>query len=436
MKKVAFHTLGCKVNQYESGALSNLFVEEGYEVVQFDDKADVYVINTCTVTKTARMKSQQAIRRARRNNKNSIVVVIGCYPQISPDEVSKMSDVDIIIGTANRKEIIRHLREFESGKKKLKDIKDVGKIKKYEEFGTYSIIKNRHRAFIKIQDGCNQFCSYCIIPYARGTSRSRNFNSILSEAQTLSQNGYKEIVLTGIHITSYGKDLDTYSLIDVIHEIAKIEGIQRIRLGSLEPNIINKEFVEKINCIEKLCPHFHISLQSGCNETLKRMNRKYTSQKYKEAIDLINDNIENAGIYTDLMVGFPGETEKEFEESYNFIKDINFAGMHVFKYSIRQGTIAATMKGQVSKEEKELRSKKLIRLSHQKSLNYNKQYKNKVIPVLFEQSIKNKKGFISGLAPNYINVHVKGDNSIIGKIFNVKILRSYEDFIEGEIYHY
>ena len=435
MKKVAFHTLGCKVNQYETGALPNIFIKEGYDVVQFDDKADVYVVNTCTVTKTAKMKSQQAIRRAKRRNNKSIIVVIGCYPQISPDEVSKMPEVDIVMGTANRKEIIRHLREFESGTGKLKDISDVRKIKKYDEIGTDSIIKNRHRALIKIQDGCDQFCSYCIIPYARGTARSRGLDNIVSEAKNLSQKGYKEIVLTGIHVTSYGKDLGTYSLIDVIDEVSKIKGIQRIRLGSIEPNIINEEFIERIKCIDKLCPHFHISLQSGCDETLKRMNRKYTSQKYREAIDLISENIKDAGIYTDVMVGFPGETDKEFEESYNFIKDINFAGMHVFKYSIRQGTIAAAMKGQVPKGEKEQRSKKLIELKNQKSLSYNRQYQNKIMPVLFEQEIKNKKGIISGLAPNYINVHAKSDNSIIGKIIDIKILKTYEEYVEGEIYH-
>ena len=332
MKRVAFCTLGCKVNQYETEALSGIFRKAGYSVVDFEEEAEVYVINTCTVTNLSDRKSRQMIRKAKKNNKDSVVIVVGCYAQTAPEEVSKIEGVSMVIGTKDRGRIIEYIKELEAGGQKLNFVDDVMKAREFEELGI-DVFRERTRAFIKIQEGCTQFCSYCIIPYARGPVRSRDEKNILNEITDLARSGYKEVVLTGIHIASYGKDIKTTSLIDIIKKVHEIEGIERIRLGSIEPTLINEEFIESIKKLEKVCPQYHLSLQSGCDRTLERMNRKYTTKDYRKSVALLRENIRDVAVTTDIMVGFPGETDEEFDETYRFLQEISFAGMHVFKYS-------------------------------------------------------------------------------------------------------
>ena len=353
MKKVAFCTLGCKVNQYETEAISEMFVKNGYEIVDFEEFADVYIINTCTVTNLSDRKSRQMIRRAKKNNQNSIIVAVGCYAQVSPDEVLSIPEVNLVIGTKDKGKILENINVIKEGMDKVNLVQDIVKTREFEELGV-EVYKERTRAYIKIQEGCNQFCSYCIIPYARGPIRSRSVDYILDEVNKLALNGYKEIVLTGIHIASYGKDIKNTSLLDIIKKVHEIDGVERIRLGSIEPTTITQEFVDEISKLHKVCPHFHISLQSGCDSTLKRMNRKYTTDEYSAAVKLLRDSIEDVSITTDVMVGFPGETEEEFLSTVNFLKEINFAAMHVFKYSQRKGTPAADFKEQVSPQRSRL----------------------------------------------------------------------------------
>lgn len=332
MLKVAFHTLGCKVNQYETEAMEELFENRNYELVVENDYADIYVINTCTVTNMSDRKSRQFIRKAKRINKDAVVAVVGCYSQVSPDEVEKIEDVDVIIGTSQRNKIVDLCEETMISKKKINIVKP---IKTYKEFEEIKIdqLRSKTRAFIKIQDGCNQFCSYCIIPYARGPIRSRNIVDVEKEVRNLAQAGFKEVVLTGIHIASYGKDLNDISLVDVIDKISEVRGIERIRMSSVEPNLIDDEFMKRISANKKVCDHFHLSLQSGSDSVLKRMNRKYTTNEYRDKVLLIKKYMPNAGLTTDIIVGFPGETDEEFEETYDYVKEIGFSRIHVFKYS-------------------------------------------------------------------------------------------------------
>jgi threonylcarbamoyladenosine tRNA methylthiotransferase MtaB len=432
MKKVAFYTLGCKVNQYDSQAVSDIFKKEGYEIVDFHEKADVYVVNTCTVTGLSDRKSRQMIRRAKSNNKDSIIIVMGCYSQTSPEEVEKIPEVNLIIGTKDRSRIIEYLKEIEEEKGRLKVVSDIMQAEDFEEL---QIKENRERtrAFIKIQEGCNQFCSYCIIPYARGPIRSRKPDDVLSEIKRLAVDGIKEFVLTGIHIASYGKDLGNISLLDIIKKVHDIPEVKRIRLGSIEPGIITKEFIDEAKELKKLCPHYHISLQSGCDETLKRMNRKYTTGQYRNVVEGLRANIPDVAITTDVMVGFPGESHEEFVKTYEFLNEISFAHMHVFKYSQRKGTPAARFKNQVPPDIKEERSGMLIQLSKDKSLEFNKKYINRVFPVLFEQETKIREGYIEGLTPNYIKVICKGDSSVVEKIMNVRLCEAFEDYVVGEM---
>ena len=432
MKKAAFYTLGCKVNQYETEALTGIFEGAGYEVVEFDDWADVYVINTCTVTNLSDRKSRQMIRRAKSKNEDAIVAVVGCYAQTAPDEVINIPGVNIVIGTKERGKILDYINEVEEGQDKISAVDSIMSTRSFEELNVDNY-KERTRAYLKIQEGCSQFCAYCIIPYARGPVRSRLPGDVTGEVERLAGKGFKEIVLTGIHVASYGKDLKTTSLVDIIRRIHDIDGIERIRLGSVEPTTITEEFIQLAKEAPKLCPHYHLSLQSGCDETLKRMNRKYDTAKYREVVDLLRENIKDVALTTDVMVGFPGETEEEFGRTYEFLKEIGFAKMHIFKYSPRKGTPAAQFPNQVSPEVKEERSKRLIALSDKSMLDYNKAYAGRTMPVLFEQEVKNGDGFIEGLTANYIRVRCKGDYNYKGEILEAKLEEIEEDYMLGRI---
>lgn len=432
MKKVAFYTLGCKVNQYETEAISKMFMDNEYEIVDFEEFADVYIINTCTVTNLSDRKSRQMIRRAKKNNNDSIVVAVGCYAQVSPEEVLSIPEVNLVIGTKDKGKILENINVLKEGLNKVNLVQDIMKAREFEELGI-EVYKEHTRAFIKIQEGCNQFCSYCIIPYARGPIRSRPVEYLLDEVKKLALNGYKEIVLTGIHIASYGKDIKNTSLLDIIKKVHEIDGVERIRLGSIEPTIVNREFVYEISKLEKVCPHFHLSLQSGCDSTLKRMNRKYTTEEYRASVEFLRAILKDVSITTDVMVGFPGETDIEFNETVKFLEKISFASMHVFKYSQRKGTPAADFSEQVSPQKKDERSNVLIELSSRKTKEFNKRYEGRIMEVLFEQEVKDESGVIEGLTPNYIKVLCKGGKNLIGQVLIVKLDEAVEDYVRGQI---
>lgn len=411
MKKVAFCTLGCKVNQYETNAMQELFIKSGYEVLDFEEKADVYVINTCTVTNMSDKKSRQMIRRAKQLNPNSIVAAVGCYAQVSKNTLQQIEEIDLILGNNEKKEIVKYIEEFEQ--EKLVHLEDVMHQMEFVDLGT-TVHMEKTRAVIKVQDGCDRFCSYCIIPYARGRVRSRKIESVMEEIETLAKNGVKEVVITGIHIASYGKELkENIGLIDLLEKINSVEGIKRIRLGSLEPTIINEKFLERLTKLEKICHHFHLSLQSGCNETLKRMNRRYTTIEFKKVVTLLRNAYKDVILTTDIIVGFPGETEEEFNKTYEFLKDIAFYKMHVFKYSRRKGTKADLMENQVSPIVQEERSKKLLELSDENQKEYNNSYVGKKVEVLFEEQQGDS---IKGHTSNYLMVNVRKEE--IGKYHN------------------
>ncbi len=403
-KKVAFVSLGCKVNQYETNAMSQEFIENGYEVVEFTDIADIYIINTCTVTNVADRKSRQMLRRVKEIAPEAVLVATGCYAQVGKEELEKIEDIDLIIGNNEKKDIVQIIENYCNEKNAI--ITDVMYQKEYVEFGTTTYTE-KTRAVVKIQDGCDRFCSYCIIPYARGRVRSRKMENIVTEVEQIVDNGIKEIVITGIHIASYGKDFKSeISLIDLLEELNKIEGLKRIRLGSIEPTIITKEFVFRLAKLEKICDHFHLSLQSGCDETLKRMNRRYTCEEFENGTKLLRQAFPNAALTTDIIVGFPGETDDEFNKTYTFLERIAFYKMHVFKYSQRKGTKAAVMPCQVDGSIKEQRSKVLLNLSDKNEEMYNSNYVGKNVEVLFEE----KDGdFYKGHTTNYIEVWAKGE---------------------------
>lgn len=425
MKTVAFYTLGCKVNQYETDAMAELFRNNGYEVIESDEKSDIYVINTCSVTNLGERKSRQFIRRSKKTNPEAVVCVVGCYAQISPEEVINIEGVDLILGTKDKNKIVDLCEEAGRENKKINAVENIMKTTKFEEMSSNSIQENT-RAYIKIQEGCNQFCSYCIIPYARGPIRSRELDNILEETKTLVDKGFKEIVLTGIHVASYGKDLETDNrLIDVIEEVHKIDGLERIRLSSIEPMLITEDFMKRLDKLNKVCPHFHLSLQSGSDTVLKRMNRKYTTKEYKQRVELIRKYMEDAAITTDIIVGFPSETEEEFEETYNFIKEIEFAGVHVFKYSPRAGTPAAKHKNQIHGTVKNDRSKKLMDLVEEQEKMFLNRFINTTRKILVETESR-KPGYMEGYTDNYIRVLVKGDKDLENEIIDVK-LRKVED---------
>ena len=412
MKKVAFITLGCKVNQYETNAMAQKFIEKGYEVVEHTEYADIYVINTCTVTNMSDRKSRQMLRRVKELNKKAIVVACGCYVQVAKEELEKIEEVDLILGNNEKNNIVelveKFIKEIEK-QEKIEEVENVMEQKEFVEFGNI-LYTEKTRAVIKVQDGCDRFCSYCIIPYARGRVRSRKPENVISEIEKISKKGIKEVVITGIHIASYGKDFkEEYRLIDLLEEINKIDGIERIELGSIEPLLITEEFVKRLKKLEKICHHFHLSLQSGCNETLKRMNRRYSIEEFKNIVDLLKKNYEDVNLTTDIIVGFPGETEEEFNKTYEFLKEIKFYKMHIFKYSQRKGTKAAVMKGQIDGNKKEERSRKLIELSDKNEEEYNKKYVGKEVEVLWEEE---KEGFYKGHTKNYILAYLKVDNEI------------------------
>ncbi len=432
MKKVAFYTLGCKVNQYETEAMAEAFENAGYEQVEFDSAADVYVINTCTVTGLSSRKSRQAIRRARQLNGNAVVAAVGCYPQTARKEVEAMPEVDIVAGTADRLRIPEFVEAFLKGGERISAVENVMKNHIFEDL-KIERYKDRTRAFLKIQEGCSQYCSYCIIPYARGPIRSRPYDEITGEVERLVEAGFREVVLTGIHIASYGRDLGKIRLPDLIQGVNDIDGIERIRIGSIEPTLITEDFTESAASMEKLCPHFHISLQSGCDETLKRMNRRYTTTEYKKAVELLRERIPDVSITTDVMVGFPGETDEEFERTYEFLQDIRFAKMHVFKFSPREGTPAAGFEGQVDGVVKEARSRKVIGLSDRCALEFNNRFVGRQMPVLYEHEIKNDPGTCEGLTTNYIKVLTKGNPSIVGNISQTRLVRAAAEYVSGEI---
>ena len=421
MNKVAFVTLGCKTNQYETDALMDIFYKNRFEVVDFDDYANIYVINTCTVTSISDKKSRQMIRRAKKNNPESIVVAVGCYAQISPDEVSAIEDVDIVIGTDARSSIISYIEEYQAGTtaKPFVIVEDIMKIKVFEEM-TISNITTHTRAFIKIQEGCNQFCTYCIIPYARGRVRSRELVHIIDEIKLLTQKGYKEFVLTGIHIGSYGLDLDNIKLIDLLEEIQLIDGVVRVRLGSVEPRLITDEFITRIKPLDKLCDHFHLSLQSGSDTVLKRMNRKYTSDEFYSAVLKLREIYENPSITTDIIVGFPGETDLEFTQTMEFVNKVKFSEIHVFQFSKREGTPAAVMTDQVDNLVKKSRSEQLISLAHDLSEAYKQAFLSNNLEILIEEQKDNN---FFGHSKNYLSIIIDGslDKLNQGSLYTVKV---------------
>lgn len=417
MKKVKFSTLGCKVNQYETEAMAELFVKNGYEITE-DYNCDVFVLNTCTVTNLSDRKSRQQISKIRSENSDAIIAVVGCYSQVSPDEIENIEGVNVILGTKYRKEIVELCELAKSSNKIINKVENIGKNREFEEL-TINTEHSMTRAYIKIQEGCSQFCSYCIIPYARGPIRSRNIRDIVLEAKRLADNGFKEIVLTGIHVASYGKDLenDDIGLIDVIEDIGQIDKIKRIRLSSLEPRIVDKQFLDRLCKVEQFCDHFHLSLQSGSDSILQSMNRKYDTNLYEKTINLIRKYYPNAAITTDIIVGFPGETDEDFEKTLDFVDKIQFSKIHVFKYSNRKGTVASKMKNQVSGVVKKERSKLLIEKSKYYTDKFLDNMLNEPIKVLFES--KNDDGYIKGYTTNYIRVKREYNPNLSNKIIDV-----------------
>ncbi len=410
--KIKFITLGCKTNFYESQALAEMFRQKGYTIVK-SGNADVCVINTCAVTSMGAQKSRQQIHRAKKQNPNAVIAVMGCYSQIDKEALENSPDIDVLIGTAKRSQIVDFVEQALAGKRQI-HCADIMKEREFEELCLTSD-QSRIRATVKIEDGCSNFCSYCIIPYARGPVRSRSLDKIIDEVKLLAESGFSEIVLTGIHIGSYGRDLEeNISLINVVEAVCNINKIKRVRLGSVEPVVITDDFVNRAKKLEKLCPQFHLSLQSGCDETLKRMKRRYTTEEYAEAVKRLRDNIPDTSITTDIMVGFPGETDEEFTKSYDFCKFIGFMQMHIFKYSKRPGTVAATMENQVPENIKEERSQKLLSLESKMKQAFYDSYKGKTVDVLVE--VRTKTGLFHATTPNYMDVFLESEDDITGKI--------------------
>ena len=448
MKKAALHNLGCKVNAYETEAMQQLLEEAGYEIVSFHEKADVYVINTCSVTNMADRKSRQMLHRAKKMNPDAAVVAAGCYVQTKEEEAKQDLAIDILIGNNQKNELVHRLDEFfaereEANAENAQKESDTNHQNKVEAvvdinhepqcFEEMSLTKTAEhtRAFVKVQDGCNQFCSYCIIPYARGRVRSRNIESVLKEIRGLAKMGYQEVALAGIHLSSYGVDCEE-SLLHLIQEIHKIDGIRRIRLGSLEPQIVTEEFARELSSLEKICPHFHLSLQSGCDATLKRMNRKYTVAQYEEGCRLLRKYFTHPAITTDVIVGFPGETEEEFETTKAFLEKIHFYEMHIFKYSKRQGTRAAVMENQVPEEIKTKRSAELIALSERMSNEFRSYYLGREEEVLFEEPAEiNGKTMYVGYTKEYVKVATESDESLENVMRKGRIV-----YVLNDIFYY
>ena len=438
-KTVSFYTLGCKVNQYETNAMEQQFIKNNYEIVENTQKADIYVINTCTVTNMAERKSRQMLRRVKEINPSAVLVVCGCYAQVAKNELEQIPEIDIILGINEKNEIVQIVKNYmekmaEQDKRSQEaEIDDVSKQKEFLDFGDVTYTE-KNRAVVKVQDGCNMFCSYCIIPYARGRIRSRKIESVVSEIEKIAKEKIKEVVITGIHVASYGKDFDNENtskkirLIDLLEAINKIDGIDRIRLSSLEPTIVDEEFATRLSKLDKICDHFHLSLQSGCDETLKRMNRKYTTQIYRDAVATLRKYYPEASFTTDVIVGFPGETDEEFAKTYKFLEEIDFYRLHVFKYSPRRGTVAEKMPNQIDGNKKEERSNKLIELSNSTENKHNQSYIGKTVKVLFEEF---EDGFFKGHTTNYMMVKVAGEeersDKFVNKILDVKIKENNDE---------
>lgn len=424
MKTVAFHTLGCKVNLYDTESMMQLFQDSGYQIVDFKDQADVYVINTCTVTHEGARKSRQIVRQAKKRNPSSIVAVVGCYVQVAQDEVLQIEGVDLISGTKSRHRLVEMV---EAASKSKETLNIVGKMEEIEEFEELPIesYKGRTRASIKIEDGCNQYCSYCIIPYARGPVRSRKPGNTVKEVVKLVEAGVREIVLTGIHLGAYGSDTGSeMNLAELLHLLIPISGLARIRLSSIEITEIDDQLLSLIASEEKICPHLHLPLQAGSNQILEKMNRPYTTMQFHERVRQIREQVPDIAITTDVMVGFPGETEKLFHETYEFIKKINFAQLHVFKYSKRHGTPAAEMINQVSSQDKNERSQRLRQLGNYLTKEYNRIFLGKILPVLVEEVPDLNTKMLTGVTPNYIKVYLTGNiDELKGKIVPVKLLK-------------
>lgn len=420
MKKAAFHNLGCKVNAYEAEAMQEMLEKAGYEIVPFQEGADVYVVNTCTVTNIADRKSRQMLHRAHKLNPDAIVVAAGCYVQ-AQDGKEIDPCIDIVIGNNHKKDLVRILEEYESGQA-AGEIEDINRTKEYEELHLTRTGEHT-RAYIKVQDGCNQFCTYCIIPYARGRVRSRKTEDVVAEVKDLAQNGYREVVLTGIHLSSYGIDFDGQKhLLDLICAVHEVDGIMRIRLGSLEPGIVTEEFARVISSLPKVCPHFHLSLQSGCDATLKRMNRKYTSKQYYEKCRILRKYFEHPALTTDVIVGFPGETEEEFQQSLEFVDKVNFYETHIFKYSKREGTKAAVMPDQVDEQIKAERSSLMIALGEKKRKAYEQSFVGETVEVLIEEeTVIDGKTVQTGHTREYMKIALEAEENLSNCIVNVQI---------------
>lgn len=428
---VSILTLGCKVNQVESEAMMELFEEDGFVIIPPSEKSDIFVINTCAVTKESERKSRQLINKSKRMNPNSLVVAVGCSVQLHSKKISEETQVDMVIGTKNKGSVLKLVKD------KMNSIKSENSIEAFkpkESFENLSIsrVHDKTRANIKIQDGCSQFCSYCIIPYVRGPIRSRDKNEIVNEVKLLASNGYKEIVVNGIHISSYGRDLGIENaLIDLVEELNNIESIERIRFGSLEPNIITEEFMSRLTKLDKVCDHFHLSMQSGSDTVLDRMNRKYTSEQYNNKVDIIRKYMPESGITTDVIVGFPGETEEEFQETFDFIEKIKFSRIHVFKYSVREGTKAASFDNQIDEKTKSERSKRLISLGEDLAHEFMKEFIGKEVKILVEAE-KNE-NYYEGYTTNYLKVLLKDDINIKNEIISTTIKGIDGEFLIGEI---
>ncbi len=432
MNRVAFYTLGCKVNQYETDAMSELFAKRGYELVDFHETADIYIINTCTVTNMADRKSRQMIHRAKKKNPQAVIAAVGCYVQAAPKACEADPMIDLTVGNNHKTEIVDRVEAYMEKHVRSSRVDDMARCRTYEDM-TIHQVSGHTRAYIKIQDGCDQFCSYCIIPFARGRIRSRSPEDIRKEVSGLAANGYKEIVLTGIHMSSYGKDFDQPrdALIRLVEDLGKIDGIERIRFGSLEPGIVDEAFVKRLKAVPAFCPHFHLSLQSGCAETLKRMNRHYTPEEYLDKCRLIRGYFDRPAFTTDVIVGFPGETDEEFETTERFLKEAAFARLHVFKYSMRQGTKAAAMTDQVPENVKERRSRRLLDLSENLLADYRRLCGGKRLEILMEESVETPEGtYWIGHSREYLKCGMKLSKDWTNQVVYGQISqKSYEDFV-------
>lgn len=430
MKKAASFALGCKVNQYESEAIAELFAEKGYEIVGIDEEADVYVINTCTVTNFGDNKSRQLIRKVKRQNENAIVAVVGCYAQTAPKELMEIAGVNLVIGTKDRAQIVEMVEQYDRANGVENHVSDIMKERVFEPLSIQKLA-NRTRAYLKIQDGCSQYCSYCIIPYARGPIRSREPQEVVAEVKRLAENGFKEVVLTGIHVASYGKDRRDTSLLDILKQVHEVEGIERIRFSSIEPNVVTEEFAQTMAALPKVCDHFHLSLQSGCDKTLKEMNRKYDTEKYRQAAATLRKYLPKVALTTDIIVGFPGETEEDFRESYAFAEEIGFAKIHVFPYSPKRGTPAAARKDQLLNAVKSERSHTLIQLSDRMAADFLADAVGTDAEVLYERAVG--EGIYEGHTTNYMKVHGRSEADLTNRIAKTHITRAEGEMLFGDV---